>query len=173
MMEKLLALFADILDYPGPGLAEVTRRCEEEAGAGAAGGTDAVDALREFRRFVSETPREKLEETYTETFDLGVERCPYVGWHLFGEGQSRSRFMQELNARYRARGFSAGSELPDHLPLMLRFVSACDDPAEREEILREAIEPAVGKMTAGAAASGYDLALKALSAALKGVRKGV
>ena len=171
MMEKLLALFADILDYPGPGLAErtaeLTRGCQEQAGAHAA----VEERLRQFQRFVIETPRGKLEEVYTETFDLAAERCPYVGYQLFGDGQNRSRFLQELNARYRSHGFPVGRELPDHLPLMLRFTAACADPAEREEILREAIEPAVQKMIAAATASatGYDPALRALAAALKGV----
>ena len=120
---------------------------------------------------MTETPREKLEEAYTETFDLGVERCLYVGYHLYGEGYNRNRFLQELNARYRACGFETGSELPDHLPVMLRFLAVCKGEAEREEILREAIEPALEKMTAanGNPPSGYDPVLRSLAAALKGV----
>ena len=163
-MEKLLALFAEILDYPRPGLAELARACEEQVCE------SAREGLREFRRFVTGVPREKLEEAYTETFDLGVESCPYVGYHLFGDGYQRSRFLQELNARYRARGFAPGSELPDHLPVMLRYLAAREAGAEREEILHEAIEPALQKMiTAHAGAtSGYDPVLRSLAAALKG-----
>jgi nitrate reductase delta subunit len=165
MMEKLLALFADILDYPRPGLAELTRECEERVPS------TAVDGLHEFRRFVTENSREKLEEAYTVTFDMGVERCPYVGYHLYGDGYNRNKFLQELNARYRACGFESGSELPDHLPVMLRFLAVCDEQEEREEILREAIEPALEKMTAaaGGPTSGYDSVLRSLATALKGV----
>ena len=164
-MEKLLALFAKILDYPGPGLAELTLACEEQVC------DSAREGLREFRRFVTAMPREKLEEAYTETFDLAVERCPYVGYHLFGDGYNRSRFLQELSARYRARGFKSGSELPDHLPVMLRYLAAGEARAEREEILREAIEPALEKMITAHAGptSGYDPVLRSLAAALKGV----
>ena len=164
-MEKLLVLFADILDYPRPGLAELARECEEHVCDSARKG------LAEFRRFVTETPREKLEESYAETFDLGAEHCLYVGYHLFGDGYNRNRFLQELNARYRARGFDSGPELPDHLPVMLRFLAAYQGGAEREEILMEAIQPALEKMTAAAnsPASGYDPVLRSLAAALKGV----
>jgi nitrate reductase delta subunit len=163
-MEQLLALFAKMLDYPQPALAELTRECEEQVCG------SAREGLAEFRRFVTETPREKLEEAYTETFDLGVERCPYVGYHLYGDGYSRNRFLQELNARYRACGFDPGSELPDHLPVMLRFLAAFQGGEEREVILREAIEPALEKMIAAASSpvSGYGPLLRSLAAALKG-----
>jgi nitrate reductase delta subunit len=165
MMEQALGLFAEILDYPRSDLAELTRVCEEQVIESAVGG------LREFRRSVTGMPREKLEEQYTETFDLRVERCPYVGYHLFGDGYNRNRFLQELNARYRARGFEPGNEVPDHLPVMLRFLAACERGAEREEILREAIAPALEKMTtaAGDPPSVYDSVLRALAEALKGV----
>jgi nitrate reductase molybdenum cofactor assembly chaperone NarJ/NarW len=164
-MERLFALYAKILDYPQPALAELTRECEKQVPG------SAVEGLREFRHLVATTPQEKLEEAYTETFDLGMERCPYVGYHLFGDGYNRSKFLQELNARYRARGFEPGSELPDHLSVMLRFLSTCEEEAEREEILQEAIEPALEKMTAisGGPTSAYDPVLRSLAAALKGI----
>jgi nitrate reductase delta subunit len=182
-MERLLSLFAEILDYPRQSLVELTRECEErlaaylkrQAGAPESTAPDtppgaAAEGLREFRRFVIETPREKLEEAYTETFDLSIEHCPYVGYHLFGDGYRRSAFLQELRARYRAHGFEAGIELPDHLCVMLRFLAAAAGE-ERDDILHEAIQPVVEKMTAtaGSAASGYNAALSALAAVLKGV----
>jgi len=164
-MQDLLSLFAEILDYPRPDLAELSRACEEKVCV------SAREGLREFRHFVAAIPQEKLEEVYTETFDLGVERCPYVGYHIFGDGYNRSRFLQELKARYRACGFEPGSELPDHLSVMLRFLSTCEEEAEREEILQEAIKPALEKMTAinGGPKSVYDPVLRSLAAALKGV----
>jgi len=160
-MQDLFSLFAEILDYPRPDLEELTRACEERVCVSARAG------LSEFRHFVAATPYKKLEEAYTETFDLGVERCPYVGFHLFGDGYSRSKFLQELSSRYRSCGFERGNELPDHLSVMLRFLATCEKEAEREEILREAIEPALEKMAAGRA-SAYDPVLRSLAAALKG-----
>jgi nitrate reductase delta subunit len=145
-MPDLLRQFADLLEYPQPGLEEMARACEASAA-----GTGAARGLAEFRRFVEATPPGQLEEVYTAAFDLGADRCPYVGYHLFGDGYARSAFLRELRARFRERGLDTGSELPDHLSCLLRFASACGPGQEREEIVREAILPALGRMTAGAA----------------------
>jgi nitrate reductase delta subunit len=160
-MKELLELFAGMLEYPQPGLAALARECERRVGAPAAG------ALREFRMFVEGTPPARLEEVYTAAFDLSAESCPYAGYHLFGEGYQRSAFLQELKARYRARGLETGSELPDHLSVLLRFAAACGEGEEREEILHEAVLPALQRMTPPAG-PGYTAVLKALAATLAG-----
>jgi nitrate reductase molybdenum cofactor assembly chaperone len=160
-MKELLELFAGMLEYPQPELAALARECERMARASAAG------ALREFRMFVEATPPAGLEEAYTAAFDLSAESCPYAGYHLFGEGYQRSAFMQMLKARYRARGFAAGSELPDHLSALLRFAAACGEGEEREVILREAVLPALQRMTPPPG-PGYAAVLKALAATLAG-----
>jgi len=148
-MERLLELFAGLLEYPRPELPWMARECELQAAV-----PEAVNGLREFRRFVEQTPPAELEEAYTAAFDLGADRCPYVGYHLFGDGYARSAFLQELKRRFRERGLETGSELPDHLSCLLRFASACGAGEERREIVDEAILPALRRMTAGAAAPG-------------------
>ncbi len=173
-MPDLLRQFAGLLEYPQPGLGDMARACERTAA-----GTGAARGLAEFRRFVERTPSAQLEEIYTAAFDLGTDRCPYVGYHLFGEGYARSAFLRELRARYRERGLDTGSELPDHLSCLLRLASACGPGEEREEIVREAILPALQRMTGGPAGAGegglpaaepdaYTGLLKALAAALAG-----
>lgn len=82
-------------------------------------------------------------------------------------------FLQELKARYRARGVETGNELPDHLSALLRFAAACGEGEEREEILREAVLPALRKISPGARpeespARGYGAALAALAGVLEG-----
>ena len=143
-MERLLELFAGLLEYPRPELPRLARECELGAAL-----PEAARGLRQFRLFVERTPPAELEEAYTAAFDLGAERCPYVGYHLFGDGYARSAFLQELKARFRERGIETGSELPDHLSCLLRFAAACGEGEEREEIVREAILPALERMTAG------------------------
>jgi nitrate reductase delta subunit len=161
-MERLLELFAGLLEYPGPGLHEMVSECERTAAV-----PEAARGLQEFRRFVEATPPERLEEEYTAAFDLGAERCPYVGYHLFGDGCARSAFLQQLKSRFRDRGLETGSELPDHLSYLLRFASACGPGQEREEIVREAILPALQRMTAGQP-DAYTSLLEALAAVLAG-----
>ncbi len=143
---RILALFASLLDYPTPGLGDAAR-----LGAGLTAGYDqkAAVLLSEFQEFVEETPPGQLEEIYTGVFELNAAFYPYVGFHLFGETYKRSVFLLELKQRYTAKGFDAGSELADHLAVLLRFVSQCDDTALGEEILRDALLPALGKICCG------------------------
>lgn len=148
---RLLARFADALDYPGPGTLAALADCEALL---AAARSRVRAPLSSFRRFADETPLGRLQELYTGAFDLDTlsdldaTLYPYVGHHLLGESYKRSRFMLELAERYRAHGFVVtGGELPDHLLVMLRFVAACPDEQLAAEILADAIVPALATMT--------------------------
>ena len=103
-------------------------------------------AAGEFRAFLESAPKEKVEELYTSTFDLAPSCCPYVGVHLIGDNQRRRVFLVRLRERFRANGFAAENELPDHLAVLLRFLSAAGDEEEARVIAEDGLIPAVGKM---------------------------
>lgn len=168
-MDRVLELFADILAYPSD---DVARRAGECRDAADAAGLPTAD-LDEFRRSVEHLPRGRLEEIYTAVFDLGAGASPYIGWHLFGDGYQRSMFLVELQKRYRRIGHETGRELADHLCVVLRFLSACDDAQEKEVLIREAVLPALASMveksgTGQSDAGPYRAALGALQSALEG-----
>ena len=140
---RTFQLLADALEYPQPGLVEAVREC---AALLAADNLAAAACLHEFGNFVEETPRGRLEEVYTDTFDLNAACYPYVGYHLFGESYQRSLFMLGLNERYRAHGFVVSGELPDCLAVLLRFLAVCDDAVLSGEIVHEALLPALEHM---------------------------
>jgi len=142
---RIFQLLADVLEYPQPGLGEAVREC---AALLAADNHAAAACLHKFGAFVEETPRGRLEEVYTGTFDLNAACYPYVGYHLFGESYQRSVFMLELNKRYRAHGFPGGGagELPDYMAVLLRFLAVCDDATLSGEIVHEALLPALDHM---------------------------
>ena len=142
---RVLALFAELLDYPHHGLATTAREC---AGLVANESPEAAEKLTEFAAFVERTPWNTLEEVFTATFDLNASRHPYVGYHMFGEAYKRSVFFLELKDRYREHGFDSGMELPDHIAVMLRFMAQCPDSALTTEIVREAILPTLDPMMA-------------------------
>lgn len=161
-MDRLLELFAEILETPDVDLA---RRIQECARCAAAVGVPSTD-LDEFARFVDETPAERLAELYRT-------RSSSIGQQLYGEGYGRSMLLLDLQKRYRRLGFEAGDEPLDHVSVVLRFLSECDDPAEREEVAREVLIPGLEAMIVNAADQGpaspppFVPLLRALSAAVR------
>ena len=148
---QLLSLLADLVDYPGPELPARVAACRAlvEESSPRAGALFAA-----FADDVERTPAGRLEELYAVAFDLelptGIEpSCyPYVGHHLLGESYRRSRFMVGLLERYREHGFEpAPGELPDHVLVILRFLAHAPDSELAEEIVGEALLPALGQMT--------------------------
>jgi len=146
--------FADILDYPQAGLPETLRACE------ALVPPEARLLLAEFRGFTLTMPLGRLQELYAETFDWDTTFPLHLGYYLLGENYKRSVFLTELKARYRAQGFdmTGVTELPDHLPLILRFLSVCHDEDLSAELITEAISPALDKMFGGKGAEGQERA---------------
>jgi nitrate reductase delta subunit len=148
---ELLSLLADLVSYPGPELPAQVAACRAVVGESSPG---AADLLAAFADDLERTPPGRLEELYAIAFDLelptGVEpSCyPYVGHHLLGESYRRSRFMVGLLERYREHGFEPpADELPDHLRVMLLFLAHDPDSPAAEELVAEALLPALGRMT--------------------------
>jgi nitrate reductase delta subunit len=85
-----------------------------------------------------------LEELYTTTFDLNPVATLEVGWHLWGEQYERGRFLADLRELQGRLGIDSGSELPDHLTVLLPTIAAAPDNAG----LREKCVKAIDKMLA-------------------------
>ncbi len=158
--------FADLLTYPGADLAAAARRC---AALLAAAEPEAAAAVARFGTWAEATPSGRLEEVYTNTFDLQPVCCPYVGYHLFGESYKRGAFMVKLKEEYRRHGFDAGNELPDHLCVVLRFLALVTDEALGKDLIAECVMPSLAKMVAGfgASANPYTELLRALLSLLQ------
>lgn len=139
-------LFAELLDYPRAGLGPIAERC---AALLAKPIPEAATLLRDFSAFATSTSQSQLEEIYTGLFELDASHHPYVGYHLFGESYKRSAFLLGLKARYRDHGIECGTELPDHLPAVLRFLAMNEDLAETQELVSEALQPALARMSRG------------------------
>jgi nitrate reductase delta subunit len=146
--QRVLGLFADILEYPETSIVPQVRECEAlVAESNAAAG----ELMGGFRGFVEQTSNGDLQEVYTAVFDLDADCHPYLGYQLFGEGYERSEFLLELKERYRTSGFEANTtELPDRISEVLRYLSVCSDERSNEEILREGVIPALDKLTTDA-----------------------
>ena len=142
---KVLELFADILDYPAPGLADKAAECAALVGRVQ---PQAANLLGIFRDFAREHPVGKLQEVYSGFFDLNSICHPYIGYQLFGENYKRSALLIELKKAYRAAGFEADvSEIPDRLSIVLRFIAHSKVGEETDELLNRGVLPALARMT--------------------------
>ncbi|MBI2852811.1 MAG: nitrate reductase molybdenum cofactor assembly chaperone [Chloroflexi bacterium] len=141
--QEVCRLFAGILDYPGESLVEISAECARRLKDSFSG--DAED-MQSFVDFASGQTRATLEEHYIQTFDMTTATTLYLGYHLFGETQKRNAFLVKLEEGYEADGFSSGSELPDHLCVMLRFISIARDPEFCRPLIDECILPTLGRI---------------------------
>jgi nitrate reductase delta subunit len=90
--------------------------------------SSARDKLAQFMSYLQETPLLRLQEIYTETFDLNPSTCMNLTYHLLGDGEKRGNVLACLQQIYHEAGYeTVTGELPDYLPLMLEFLSECPD----------------------------------------------
>jgi nitrate reductase delta subunit len=79
-----------------------------------------------------------LQEEYVLLFDRARTLSLNLFEHVHGESRDRGGAMIDLIETYRAGGFDlAGTELPDHLPVLLEFLST-QDIATAHDILADA-----------------------------------
>ncbi len=142
---RLYRLFSDMVDYPQPNLLRSVNEC---IALFPSVDTKGVGLIKAFRQFVKKTPLSDMGAVYSDAFDLKVIHYPSVGHYLFPDESGRGLFMAGLNEHYRLHDFAGGVESPDHLAVMLRFLSHYDN-GEKEELISECILPALKKMVAG------------------------
>jgi nitrate reductase molybdenum cofactor assembly chaperone NarJ/NarW len=140
----LYGLFAELLEYPIGRVVEAARACQALL---AVEHPEAASLVADFAAMAEAAPPGRLEEIYTGTFDLNAICYPYVGYHLFGESYKRSALLVGLKERYRAAGLDTGSELADHVAVLLRFLSVLEDAGLASELVGEALLPALDRMT--------------------------
>ena len=138
--------FATLLSYPGADLLQTAANCLERLQQSQA---DAAEQMVPFFNFVTTSSEARIEEVFTGTFDLQPICHPYVGYQLCGESQQRTMFLMKLQELYRQHDYRCGSELPDHLGEVLRFIGITDDQACRRELVRDGLLPALEKIIKG------------------------
>jgi nitrate reductase molybdenum cofactor assembly chaperone NarJ/NarW len=135
------SLFAEIVAYPECSIGKAIRDCVVEL---APEFPDAHAQLNEFENAVAGKSLGQLQEAYTNAFDLRPDCTPNLGYHLFGDDGRRGLFMAELKGRMEACGIPLGSELPDHISLLLRYMHRAEE--ERCTLIEDCMLPAVSRM---------------------------
>lgn len=148
--QALADAFADVLSYPHELPATAALRCAEIASAR---DVEAGRLLESFAALAETEPLGALQEAYTRAFDLDTmlrsePTCyPYVGHYLFDESHKRGMFILELRRRFREHGFEDSSgDLSDHLVVLLRFLAVCADETLADELVDDAILPALARI---------------------------
>jgi nitrate reductase molybdenum cofactor assembly chaperone NarJ/NarW len=170
----LFRLFADLLEYPTAALFSQAGVCLRYLKSVQ---PEAATTLEEFLQGLQEKGLARMEELYSNTFDLQPVCSPYAGYQLFGESYKRGAFMAKLVDGYRSLGFSAGKELPDHAAVILRFMALGQEAREGDfgrPLLLEGLLPAVEKMAgalAGQDGNPYRAVITALRLFLNSVKE--
>lgn len=123
------AALAEFFEYPSPGSFErweSLRQGFEERWA------EAHALLGQFIE-AARAQGDELESVFLNAFEITPACVPYVGVHLFGEENfKRSAFMAQLNRRYRELDLAAGTELPDHIAMLLKFADRIEGEEQRD-----------------------------------------
>lgn len=138
MMDRTLKAFSLTLSYP---TAELQTAMPEIAALFAADprlSPQTLAGLQELARRLGQDDLFDLQESYVMLFDRSRTLSLNLFEHVHGESRDRGGAMVSLIETYRSGGFEpATSELPDHLPVLLEFLSM-RPTAEAQETLADA-----------------------------------
>ena len=170
-MRKTLKVLSALLTYP---TAELQAAVPEMRAA-----LDAENRLPQKNRHRIDRILEELangdlfdlQERYVLLFDRTRSLSLHLFEHVHGESRDRGQAMVDLKALYERHGlFMSSSELPDHLPLFLEFLSAipgaeaCEllgDTGHVLEAIRQRLISHINPQVSAAGWRVYDQYLKA------------
>jgi nitrate reductase delta subunit len=107
---------------------------------------DAAEALAGWSCHFREKPVWSVQELYTHTFDLNPVCSLDVGYYLFGEDYQRGLFMAHLRESQEEVGLDHERELPDHLPVLLRWLARVWGTELHTDMVSLCVLPAMRKM---------------------------
>jgi len=102
--------------------------------------------------FIAHLNKKKTEyqqEYFVSTFYVQPLCCLDIGYVLFGEDYRRGQFMANLKMEHRLAGNDCGTELPDHLPVLLTLLPKLSDADFAEELVFSLMVPALNEIIAG------------------------
>lgn len=122
-----------LLTYPSAALQEAIPGIEAALRDDGLLGPKRMQMLAPLLTKLHERDLYDLQERYVLLFDRSRTLSLNLFEHIHGEGRDRGGAMVDLIEMYRNGGFDlVGSELPDHLPVLLEFLSTRPLPDARE-----------------------------------------
>lgn len=164
MMDRTLKALSLTLSYPTAELQDAMPEIGAVLGSDLRLAPETRQALRQLASDLGQGDLFDVQESYVMLFDRSRTLSLNLFEHVHGESRDRGGAMVSLIETYRAAGFEpATTELPDHLPVLLEFLSTRPF-AEGQETLADAahIFDALATRLVRRA-SRYDAAFAALS----------
>lgn len=136
--DRTLKAFSLLLSYPTSELQRAMPAIRELVLSDRRIAGNAHRGLARLTDRIAENDIYDLEEHYVTLFDRTRSLSLNLFEHVHGESRDRGSAMVSLLETYRSEGFEpAVSELPDHLPVLLEFLSTRTN-AEAKEMLADA-----------------------------------
>jgi nitrate reductase delta subunit len=164
MMDRTLKALSLMLSYPTAELQDAMPEIGSALAADLRLSAQTRAALQRLADDVGQGDLFDVQESYVMLFDRSRTLSLNLFEHVHGESRDRGGAMVSLIETYRAAGFEpATTELPDHLPVLLEFLSTRPS-LEAQETLADAahiFDALVTRLVRRT--SGYDAAFAALS----------
>jgi nitrate reductase delta subunit len=138
MMDRTLKALSLTLSYPTAELQEAMPEIGDVLASDSRLSTPNRMALQKLADHIGQGDLFDVQESYVMLFDRSRTLSLNLFEHVHGESRDRGGAMVSLIETYRAAGFEpATTELPDHLPVLLEFLSTRPF-AEVQETLADA-----------------------------------
>jgi nitrate reductase molybdenum cofactor assembly chaperone NarJ/NarW len=123
-MTKTFKVLSALLSYPSDDLKAAAREIASVLESEGVLSPQAQKAMQPLLADMDRLDLYDLQELYVLLFDRSRTLSLNLFEHVHGESRDRGPAMVDLLETYRAGGFDlAGTELPDHLPILLEFLS--------------------------------------------------
>lgn len=110
---------------------------------------EIVESLQEFLKGVSDMSLDDLQGIYSYTFEMSSDFTLDLGHHIL-DGFKRAEYLVHIKTMYRNNEFPfdvfSRGELPDHLPLVLRFLGFVQNEDLKKDFMRDFIIKALEKL---------------------------
>jgi nitrate reductase molybdenum cofactor assembly chaperone NarJ/NarW len=119
----LLKVISVLLLYPDNEFVDWLSSLENELDDNNINGSDK-NRLLGFVAAVKNMSLLRLQENYTQIFDMNPGTCLNLTYHSFGDTEKRGQILAQMDQVYLNAGYERTTgELPDYLPLVLEFLS--------------------------------------------------
>lgn len=106
--------------------------------------------ISDFAGFAASSSLAALQEEYVATFDFNPATAPYLGHHLYGDNQKKGGYMIMLKQQFERFGYTpSGTELPDHLSVVLGFLAHLarqEENVTRQPFIAECVLPGMERL---------------------------